>query len=139
MADTSTQYQRPEGKQVAAGGLTVFASVLLFISGTLDFMRGLMAVLEDKVFLTTPSYVFEFDLTTWGWIHLVVGVVSVAVSAGLFAGMTWARVAGIAIAALAIIVNFLSIPYYPLWSMTLIALYGLIIWGLCVVRRETLY
>ncbi|MEV5978350.1 hypothetical protein [Streptomyces sp. NPDC052114] len=138
MTTTTTSHHRSGTTRAAAGGLTIFAAVLLFISGSLDFCRGLMAVLEDKVFLTTPQYVFEFDLTSWGWIHLVLGVVAVGVSLGLLAGMKWARVVGIVIAGLMIIANFLSIPYHPFWSLTLIAMDGFIIWGLCVVDQDTL-
>ena len=67
---------------------------------------------------------------------LILGVIAMAVSAGLFTRATWARVVGVGIAALLIIANFLSIPYYPFWSLTLIALYAFVIWALCVVRRE---
>ncbi|WP_338693901.1 hypothetical protein V2W30_04765 [Streptomyces sp. Q6] len=136
---TGSQHGAGTAKAAAAAGLTIFAAVMLFISGSMDFCRGLMAVLEDKVFLTTPDYVFEFDLTTWGWIHLILGVVAVVVSLGLFATMKWARILGIVLAGLLIIANFLSIPYYPLWSLTLIAIDGFVIWGLCVVRKDTLY
>lgn len=111
---------------------------MLFIVGTMGFFRGLMAVLEDKVFLSTPEYTFQFDLTTWGWIHLLLGIVAVVVSFGLFVAMKWARVLGVVVAVLVMIGNFLSIPYYPFWSLTLIAMNALVIWGLCVVKRDTL-
>ncbi|MCF3119105.1 hypothetical protein IPZ68_05190 [Streptomyces arenae] len=138
MTTTTTSHNRSGTTRAAAGGLTIFAAVMLFISGSMDFCRGLMAVLEDKVFLSTPQYVFEFDLTSWGWIHLVLGVVAVIVSLGLLAAMKWARITGVVIAALMIIANFLSIPYHPFWSLTLIAIDGFIIWGLCVVDQDTL-
>ncbi|MET8687715.1 hypothetical protein ABZV77_26230 [Streptomyces sp. NPDC004732] len=133
---TPVHHRSSSTAQAAAAGLTVFAAVMLMIAGILGFIRGLMAVLEDKVFLSTPDYVFQFDLTTWGWIHLILGVVAIGVSAGLFQAMAWARVLGIIIAGLLMIANFLSIPYYPFWSLTLIAVNGFVIWGLCVVRRE---
>lgn len=139
MATSTGSHPRSDVKTAAAGGLTVFAAVLLFISGSLDFCRGLSAVLRDKVFLTTPNYVYEWDLTGWGWTHMVLGVIAVAVSLGLFVAMKWARVVGVIIAGLMIIANFLSIPYHPLWSLTLIAMDGFIIWALCVVRRDTLF
>ncbi|MEU7580856.1 hypothetical protein AB0B50_24995 [Streptomyces sp. NPDC041068] len=138
MATTTTPHQRSGTARAAAGGLTIFAAVMLFISGSMDFCRGLMAVLDDKVFLTTPEYVFEFDLTSWGWIHMILGTVAVIVALGLLATAKWARILGIVIASLMIIANFLSIPYHPFWSLTLIAMGGFIIWGLCVVDRETL-
>ncbi|MFJ8822540.1 hypothetical protein ACIREE_12220 [Streptomyces sp. NPDC102467] len=139
MATSTTSHQRSGAAQAAAGGLTIFAAVMLFIAGSMAFCRGLMAVLNDDVFLNTPNYVFKFDLTTWGWVHLIFGVVAVVVSFGLFVAQKWARVLGVVIASLLIIANFLSIPYYPLWSLTLIALSGFVIWGLCAVQRDTLY
>lgn len=122
-------------KQGWAAGLTGFAAVMLFLVGLLDVMRGIMAIADDDVFLTTRDYVFEFDLTGWGWIHLVLGVIAVIISFGLLQVATWARVAGVAIAALVIIANFLSLPYYPVWSVLMVAMSGFVIWALCVVQR----
>ncbi|MBV2355540.1 hypothetical protein KUM39_14375 [Streptomyces sp. J2-1] len=123
-------------RQQWAFGLTAFAGVMLLLAGLLSIFRGIMAIAQDDVFVTTPNYVFKFDLTSWGWIHLVLGVVAVVISFGLFGTAMWARVAGVAVAALVIIANFLSLPYYPVWSVVMIALSGFIIWALCVVRRD---
>lgn len=139
MVTTTTKHQHSAEVRAAAGGLTAFACVLLAISGILDITRGVMAIAEDEVYLNTPDYVFKFDLTSWGWIHLGLGAVALAVSIGLATAAKWARVLGVAIAALLIIANFLSIPYYPFWSITLIAMYGFIIWGLCMVQPDSDY
>ncbi|MEV0170049.1 hypothetical protein AB0I00_02820 [Streptomyces sp. NPDC050803] len=135
---TATHAPRPHtsAKYEWAAGLTVFAAVMLTLVGILDIMRGIMAIAEDDVFLTTRNYVFEFDLTGWGWIHLALGAVAVLVSIGLFQTATWARVLGVAIAGLVIIANFLSLPYYPVWSVIMIALSAFIIWALCVTRKD---
>ena len=133
---TTQHHTRSKATMTTASGLMIFASVMLFVSGVLDILRGVMAIAQDDVFVTSPNYVFKFDLTSWGWIHLALGAVAVVVSLGLFTAATWARVIGVGIAALLIIANFLSIPYYPVWSLTLIALYAFVIWALCVVRRE---
>ncbi|WP_412101967.1 hypothetical protein [Kitasatospora purpeofusca] len=95
-----------------------------------------MAIAEDDVFVSTPKYVFRFDLTSWGWIHLALGVLAIGIGIGLFRLALWARILGIVVAALLIIANFLSIPYYPLWSVTVMAACALVIWGLCVIRRD---
>jgi len=124
------------GKQEWAGGLTVFAAVMLMLAGVLDIFRGIMGIAEDDVFVTTNDYVFKFDLTSWGWIHLALGVLAVLVAFGLIRTATWARFAGVAIAGLVMIANFLSLPYYPVWSVVMIAISGFIIWALCVVRRD---
>ncbi|WP_151771464.1 DUF7144 family membrane protein [Streptomyces abyssomicinicus] len=138
MSATNTSHTRSAStaKQGWASGLTAFAAVMLLLLGLLNIFRGIMAVAEDEVFVSTPNYVFEFDLTSWGWIHLILGVVAVLLSAGLFKAATWARVAGVAIASLAVIANFLSLPYFPIWSLVMIAISGFIIWALCVVRRD---
>jgi hypothetical protein len=138
MTATNTRPQHT-AKQEWATGLTAFAAVMLFLVGLLDIFRGLMAVAEDDIFLTTRNYVFEFDLTSWGWIHLALGALAVIVSIGLLRAATWARVTGVAIAGLVIIANFLSLPYYPVWSVVMIALSGFIIWALCVVQRGNLF
>ncbi|MEV5103931.1 hypothetical protein ACFQ7G_31555 [Streptomyces massasporeus] len=121
-----------------ATGLTAFAAVMLFLVGLLDLFRGIMAIAEDDIFVTTRNYVFEYDLTGWGWIHLALGVVAMVVSAGLLRTAMWARVVGVAIAGLVIIANFLSLPQYPVWSIVMIAMSSFIIWALCVVPRENL-
>ncbi|AYN38284.1 hypothetical protein D9753_04370 [Streptomyces dangxiongensis] len=123
-------------RQAWAGGLTSFAGVMLSIAGLLAVFRGIMAIAHDDVFVSTPNYVFKFNLTSWGWIHLILGVIAVIVGFGLLGRATWARVSGIVIAGLVIIANFLSLPYYPLWSIVLIALSGFIIWALCVVEDD---
>ncbi|MFF9602227.1 hypothetical protein ACF1GY_08080 [Streptomyces sp. NPDC014684] len=135
-ASPRTGAHTPTAKQQWAGGLTAFAGIMLMIAGLLSLFRGIMAIAQDDVFVTTPNYVFKFDLTSWGWIHLALGVVAIAVSFGLFGPAMWARIAGVAIAGLVIIANFLSLPYYPVWSVVMIALSGFIIWALCVVKRD---
>ncbi|MEU2544144.1 hypothetical protein ABZ618_01665 [Streptomyces roseolus] len=136
MTATHTPRRSHGTSQLWAGGLTVFAAVMLGITGVVGVLRGIMAIAEDDVFLTTPNYVFQFDLTGWGWIHLVLGAVAIVVSFGLFKVATWARVTGVAIAALVVIANFLSLPYYPAWSILMIAMSGFVIWALCVVKPD---
>jgi hypothetical protein len=134
-------YTRPAhtAKQEWATGLTAFGAVMLFLVGLLAIFRGIMAIAEDDIFVTTRQYVFKFDLTGWGWVHLALGAVAVIVSIGLLRTATWARVAGVAIAGLVIVANFLSVPYYPVWSVVMIAISGFIIWALCVVQRDSLF
>ncbi|MFE0726984.1 DUF7144 family membrane protein [Streptomyces antibioticus] len=134
MGMTHATQKTSSARRQWAEGLMVFAAVTLMIAGVLDIFRGIMGIAEDDIFVTTRDYVFQFDLTGWGWVHLALGVVAVIVSMGLFQGATWARWSGVAIASLIIIANFLSLPYYPVWSVVMIAFSAFIIWGLCVAR-----
>ncbi|MFE2725037.1 hypothetical protein [Kitasatospora sp. NPDC059327] len=117
-----------------APGLVMFAGVLMLINGFMEAMRGIMAVADDDVFVTTPRYVFRFDLTGWGWIHIVVGVLVAVVGAFVLMGAAWARYAGVFLTAVSAVDSFLAMPYYPLWSIVVIALDVFIIWALCVYR-----
>ncbi len=134
MAQT-VQRQRPDTTQQVAGGLVTFAAVMLIVAGVLDVLRGIMGIAQDEVFLTTPEYTFEWSTTGWGWAHLLLGIVAIAVGAGLFTGSRWARIAGIAIAAVLLVANFLALPYYPIWSTVLIAFDALVIWALAIHQR----
>ncbi|MEU0894191.1 DUF7144 family membrane protein [Streptomyces massasporeus] len=116
--------------------MTVFAAIMLMIGGILDIMRGIAEIADDDVFVSTRNYVFEFNLTAWGWIHLALGALAFIVSFGLFMASTWARVLGVGIAGLVILSNFASLPYYPVWSIVMIALSGFIIWALCAMRKD---
>ena len=88
------------------------------------------------MYVTTPQYVYSFDITGWGWIHLILGAVVAAAGVGVVRGATWAVVVGITLASLSALVNFAFIPYYPVWSILIIALDVAIIWALATYRRE---
>ncbi|MEU3458367.1 hypothetical protein ABZ721_00240 [Streptomyces sp. NPDC006733] len=124
------------GGGLAAGG-TVFAGVMLFVSGVLAILQGIVAIAKDDVYLTTPGYAFRFDLTSWGWIHLILGAIAVVVGYGVLKGAAWGRVTGIALAALNIFANFMFMPYQPIWAMTLIAIDVFVIWSLANYRPST--
>ncbi|MGA5206673.1 DUF7144 family membrane protein [Streptomyces variegatus] len=135
MTATHPTHGHRTAKHGLATGTMVFAAVMLMITGTLAVFRGIAAIAEDEVFVSTRNYTFAFDLTGWGWIHLILGAVAVLISMGLFQGAGWARVTGVGIAALVIIANFLSLPAYPVWSVIMIAMSAFIIWALCTPRR----
>jgi hypothetical protein len=125
-----TEYgTRSELSGWAVGGIA-FAAVLMVMIGTFEAIAGLTAVIDDEFFVVTPEYTLAFDVSTWGWIHLLLGS-SVAISGVyLFAGRAWAAVVAIVLAVLVAAANFLFIPYSPFWSITVIALACWVIWSL---------
>ncbi|MGX7732051.1 DUF7144 family membrane protein [Rhodococcus sp. 2H158] len=116
-------------KQGIAAGTSIGAAIIVATLGIVQFFQGIAAVAEDEVFVQGQEYTFAFDLTTWGWIHIVLGVVMVVVGIALITGATWARVAAIVLAALSILANFMWLPYYPWWSVLIIALDVVVIWA----------
>jgi hypothetical protein len=133
----TTEPQRHPVKQGLAGGTTFAASVLLFTGSLLAILQGISAIAEDDLFVVAPKYTYEFDITAWGWIHFIVGIIGIAIAIGLMTGALWARAAAIVIAALSIIANFLWLPYYPLWSILVIALDLIVIWAVTTWRTES--
>ncbi|RAJ42778.1 hypothetical protein K353_02455 [Kitasatospora sp. SolWspMP-SS2h] len=117
-------------------GMVLFAGVVMLVNGILEVFRGIMAIAEDDVFVSTPRYVFRFDLTSWGWIHLVIGALVALAGFFVIQGAAWARIIGIFLAALSLIGSFLALPYYPLWSLVIIALDVFVIWALCAYRED---
>ncbi|MFI1396382.1 hypothetical protein [Streptomyces sp. NPDC020681] len=112
-------------------GWLVFAGVLMVFGGLMTLFAGIAAIANDDVFVTTRNYVYKFDLTGWGWIHLILGAVIVLTGLALFRGATWARVIGVVLVGLSMIANFMWLPYTPFWAIVLIAIDGLVIWALC--------
>ncbi|QUD82107.1 hypothetical protein J8M97_20590 [Gordonia polyisoprenivorans] len=118
-------------KQGFAFGLTIVAAALLFVAGVISVFVGISALNKDTLLVLGQDYVFELNLTAWGWIHIVIGVLAVIIAGGLAIGADWARVAAIIIAALSIITQFLWLPHYPAWSILIIALDVILIWAVC--------
>ena len=130
MTDDMSQYRSTSRKPSGwAVGFTVFAAIMMLMVGVFQALQGLVAIFENEFYVATRNYLFQFDATTWGWIHLVIGVLVAFAGWGLLSGQTWARVVGITLAVLSAIANFLFIPYYPFWSLLIIILNVFVIWA----------
>ena len=119
-----------------AVGFILFAAIMMIMSGIFQAIAGLVAIFENEFYAATRNYIFQFDATTWGWIHLVVGLVVAFGGWGLLSGRTWARALAITLAVLSAIANFLFIPYYPFWSLLIITLDVVVIWAIAAHGGE---
>ena len=122
--------EQSRGISESAVGGYVFAGIVMITVGCFQAIAGLAALFEDEFYAVTPNYIFEVDTTTWGWIHLILGVVVAFAGYALFAAKTWARVIGVTLAVLSAIANFIFIPFYPFWAILIIALNIWVIWAL---------
>jgi hypothetical protein len=111
-------------------GLVLFASVLLVIVGCFNLIHGIAAVANSHVFTANAHYVFG-NLRTWGWITLIIGVLQLAAAAGVLVGNQLARWYGVAVLALSAIDQMFFIPAYPFWSLMIIAVDVVALYGLC--------
>ncbi|MFD7276448.1 hypothetical protein ACFV80_05195 [Streptomyces sp. NPDC059862] len=110
-------------------GPSLFAGWALELSGSLSILLGITGIARDTIF-SAPVYSYRFDLTTWGWIHLVIGIALVAAGLGVLLGKSWSTGAGVALGAVSLVTQFMFIPYYPLWSISVMTLDLLAIWTL---------
>ena len=120
----------------SAQGISFFAGLLLIIAGFFQTLEALSAIVHDQYLVVAPRYIYTFDLTAWGWIHLLIGLALVAIGICLLIGQGWALMAGIVIAPISAVVNFTWLPYSPFWAILLIAVDLLIIWALASARSQ---
>ncbi|HEX5909805.1 MAG TPA: hypothetical protein VFY44_04880 [Thermoleophilaceae bacterium] len=108
-----------------------FAAVILAVIGVLQIMQGLAALIDDGFYVVRESgLVVNVDYSVWGWTHMLLGIVAILVAAGLLAGNTVARVAGVILAMVSAIVNLAFLPAYPWWSTVVIVFDVLVIYAL---------
>ncbi len=123
-------------RSFVADATATFAGVLLFVAGLLDILQGGSALADDHLYGQGSDYVYGFNLDAWGVVHLVIGVLSLAVAVGIVLRTGWGQVTGMIVAGLAILTNFAFLPLYPWWSIVVIAFYAVVIWALSVQMRH---
>ena len=115
-----------------AVGWTAFAGIMMVVSGIWWIISGLVAIASDTFYIVGEEYIFQFDVTTWGWIHLLVGILVLVAGFYLFTGAVWARTIGVIIAVLMALIAFAWLPWYPIWAILFIAVSVFVIWALTV-------
>jgi hypothetical protein len=122
-------------------GWVAFAGLLMVIIGGLGFLEGLIAIIRDEYYVLTPNQIVVFDLTTWGWITLIWGIVLMLAGFALLSGQTWARWFTIVVASLNFItqLGFVGSSQYPLWALTVLALTVVVLYALVVHWDDARY
>jgi hypothetical protein len=133
MTSSITQPARGAGGRHVEGhgyGLVLFASVLLVVVGCFNLIYGIAAIANSHVFTANAHYVFG-SLRTWGWITLIIGALQLLAARGVMAGNQWARWFGMAVLGLSALDPMFFIPAYPFWSLMIIAVDVVALYGLC--------
>jgi hypothetical protein len=113
-----------------------FAGVMLVMVSIFQVLQGIAAVAADDVYVTGIEYVYQLDVTSWGWIHIAIGAIALATGIGVLATKSWAYVIGIFLAIVASFANFAFLPYYPLWSLVILAFNIAVIWALSTLLAQ---
>jgi hypothetical protein len=115
-------------------GWIAFAGWLMIIIGSIEFFEGLIAVIRDDYYVLAPKQIIVFDLTTWGWITLIWGIIIAIAGLGLLAGSGFARWFTIVVGSLNFILQlgFVGSSQFPLWALTALALTAVVLYALIV-------
>jgi hypothetical protein len=119
-----------------AMGLTAFAGLMMLMLGGWWVIAGLVAIVNDDFFVVTQDWIFQFSTTSWGWIHLSLGVVVLFAGIGLFSGAVWARTVGVILAVISGLVAFAWLPWYPVWAILFVTLSVFTVWALTAHGRD---
>ncbi len=111
-------------------GWVTFASVLLLISGLLHIMEGLVALFNKTAYLITENALVAFDFTTWGWIHIILGIILLTAASSVLVGGYWGRTVGVIVATFSIVASMTFMASYPIWSLVMIAIDVSVIYAL---------
>jgi len=126
------------GRGAEGVGLVLFAAVMLLVTSFFNLIDGIAAIANSHVFVANAHYVIG-DLRVWGWTALILSILQLLAGLGVLAGNQVARWAGVGLVALNLIAQMFFIPAYPFWSLTIIAVDVVALWGLCVYgSRENL-
>ena len=117
-------------------GWVVFAAVMLMIAGVMQAFYGVVALFNDEWVVWGQEAALLLDITAWGWVHILWGTLVVLVGVGLLRGVMIARILGVIVAGISLLVNFVFIPAYPFWAISVIVIDVLVIWAIIVHGRE---
>ncbi|WP_040814740.1 DUF7144 family membrane protein [Nocardia concava] len=134
---TQTISEGPAVRRRATGG-ALAAAILMVTVGVLDILQGISAVAADQLYVVGIAYLYQFDTTGWGWIHICIGAVLIIAALGLMSGTQWGRISAMVLASLSIIANFMWLPYYPAWAILVIVLDVVVIWAVAAWQPETI-
>ena len=96
-----------------AVGFISFAGIVLILAGILHVIDGIVGLFNNDFYVKTDNWVFKLNVSSWGWIHILLGVIAILAGVGLFSGAISARTVAVIVAVVSLIANFVWFPYYP--------------------------
>lgn len=117
-------------------GWVVFAGLMMLINGFMNAISGIVALAKDDVYVRGSRTTVLLDLTAFGWVHLLLGILVAVAGFFVIRGATWAIAVAVVVTSVNILTQMLMLPSYPFWSVLIIALDVLILWALVVHGKE---
>jgi hypothetical protein len=113
-----------------------FAGIMMIVMGLFNAIEGLVALFRGEYYVVTEQQVLVFDLSAWGWITLLIGILVALSGAALLSGAAWARVITVVLAVVNAVAQLMFVSVHPLWSTIVIALCVTVIWAVVVHGSE---
>lgn len=117
-------------------GWIYFAAIMMIIGGGLWAILGLFAIFDDQWVVFGTDNAVLLDISAWGWVHLILGLVTLGAGFLLLQGNTLGRVLAVLMAAVSILVNFIWLPVFPVWSLVVMVIDAVVIYAVIVHGRE---
>lgn len=117
-------------------GWLLFGGIMLITLGLFQVFQALIALIDDEFRVAVDGGILVFDVTAWGWVHLIIGVLLVIAGVGVLRGALWGRILGVTIAALNLIAQLTILPVYPIWALIIVTLDAFVIYALVVHGQE---
>jgi hypothetical protein len=111
-----------------------FAGVLFLIGATFNAVYGISALANDDYF-ASDELLFG-DLSMWGALYLAVAAVELVVGLLILNQKRFGVWLGIVLVVVHATIALLSIAAYPIWTVIVLAVDGLIVYGLTVYGLE---
>ena len=133
----TTHVEREERTRDFMADLTAtLGGVLLIMASCMSFLQGASAIANDDLYSQGSDYTYRLNMTTWGWIHVALGVLCLVVAIGILMRTSWGQVTGMIVAGLSVLANFAFLPVYPWWAVIVIAFDLVVLWALSVQLRN---
>jgi membrane protein insertase Oxa1/YidC/SpoIIIJ len=117
-------------------GWVVFAGFIMVLVGIFQGIYGLLAIFNSTWFISTDQGLLFLDLSTWGWVHFILGLIVLLAGFAVLSGQTWGRAIGVILAALSALAALFSINIHPVWSIAVMVVDVLVIYALTVHGSE---
>lgn len=113
-----------------------FGGVVMVLLGIFSVIEGIVALAHQNYYVVGRQGLLVFDITGWGWVHLILGVLAIIAGAALFTGAMWARIVAVILLVINATAQLAFMAAYPFWALTVLALDIVVIWAIVAHGRE---
>jgi hypothetical protein len=126
----------PKNEVTGWVGWVYFASLMMIIVGVFQAIVGFLTLFNDEYLLITPRNLIFMDATSWGWSHMLMGLLIVFAGYAVMSGKVWGRTLGVIMALVSAVANLSYMTANPFWAMTLVIVDFMVIYALTVHGHE---